>query len=294
MRERRRRRLLRGRVARHTRGRRAPLRLGLGEQARDRGRGARRARGGDRLARAGGGTARLDAAAPARARLGAALRGGGAAGAARKEAHLLERRLRTARRHARARRGDAVSRLLRGGLGLPARRLGGPWRRGAAAGPRHGRARARPARADRSGDARRGDERPVRRARRRPTRLRPLRAERLRPRPRASRQQAAPLDRRRQLAARPSATSAAPARFSGSTRGPVWPSPASPTAISASGRRTPGPGSPMPCSPRPEAPGWASCPRRARASARGQTSAGCRRPAPAAHHSRTRASSGSP
>ena len=68
----------RGRVPRrlgaHARGRRAAASLGLGDEARDRGRGARRRRGGNRLARRSGRPARLDASPPARPRLGSAVR----------------------------------------------------------------------------------------------------------------------------------------------------------------------------------------------------------------------------
>ena len=82
------------RVEAASRRRRPRLPLGVGDEARDRGRDAGRRRGGDRRSRRAGGAARLDVPAPARARIGAAVRAGRADRAAGAAAHLLELRLR--------------------------------------------------------------------------------------------------------------------------------------------------------------------------------------------------------
>ena len=106
-----------------------PVRLGVGDEARHRGRRARRRRGGDRRPRRARRPARVDRAAPARARLGAAVRGRDAARAARERGASTRTRgfevLGRARRRARR---DAVRRLLRRASGAsrsPARPAAG-------------------------------------------------------------------------------------------------------------------------------------------------------------------------
>ena len=117
--------------------------LGLGEQARDRGRGARRGRGGDRLARRAGRAARLDASATCSPTPRACPSTGTAPIARARDGGASTRTAASSCSPPRSRRaaGMPFARLLRGGLGLPARRLGGPRRRGAARG-RSSRSRA--------------------------------------------------------------------------------------------------------------------------------------------------------
>ena len=199
---------------RRARRRRSPSRLGLRHQAGRRLRDADRRRGGGARPGRAGRARGLDRPAPARARVRPRVGLAGAAGEAGRAADLLEHGLPRPRRAPRRPHRDAVSRLPARGRARAARSRRHPRGRRGGRDRRHARrhARLRPggarADADRAGDARRGDERPVPRPRRRPARLRPPDAERLGPRLRASRRQVAALDRLAQLAADATATSA--------------------------------------------------------------------------------------
>ncbi len=113
---------------------RPAVRLGVGDQARHRGRDARRRRGGARRPRRARGAARLDLPPPARARFRASVRAGPPISQPGRPARLLELRLRGRGRARRAARRDAVRRRtsrtcgrarrpqLRGSAGLGASR----------------------------------------------------------------------------------------------------------------------------------------------------------------------------
>ena len=115
-----------GRGRDHTRRRERPFALGLRDEARDGGGGARRGRGGDRRSRRPGRPAGLDAPPPARARLGPAVRRRRAARRSPGRGGSTRTAGSSCRRPRRRGRRDAVRGVLRRRLGLPARRARRP------------------------------------------------------------------------------------------------------------------------------------------------------------------------
>ena len=182
----------------------ASVPVGVRDEARDCGRGARRGRGGDRRPRRGRRAAGIDGPAPARPCLRAPVRGrarrshGRASGGSTRTT-ASRWRPRSSRSAPRCRSRSTSPRP--GRRPASARRLAGLGRRGDARRPAGARARAARAATDRAGDARGGDGGAVPRARRRAAGLRPAGAERLGPRLRAPRRQVAALDGHAQLAA---------------------------------------------------------------------------------------------
>ena len=238
------------RLGKHSRRRRASAPVGLRDEGRDRGRGARRRRGGDRLARRPGGTARFDPAPPARPRLGPAVRRNEPIARPAAKRIYSNTGIELAAEHVAQAAGMPFTAYFEAVWGFP---LEGS--------PAHGlrlplttlievaRELQRPTRIAAETHAEMVTTQfpgldgvvPGRRA---------VRAERLGPRPGASRRQASALDRERATRHGPSATSGAAVASSGSTRKPGSRLPSSPTSSSATGRSRRGRGSPTPSSPR--------------------------------------------
>ena len=206
----------------HARRRRPAIRLGVGDEARDSGRDARCGGGRARRPRRAGRPARRDLAAPARSRVGTAVRGralrsrGPAAGGSIRT--TASRSLQRSSRSAPRCRSPSTSRTSGQGRPreLPTARPAQAWR---GRSPTCWRSRASSQSPTRLAPETLAEaiERAVRRARRRAAGLRPAGSERLGARVRAARRQSAALDRRRATRPRPSGTSAAAARSSGST-----------------------------------------------------------------------------
>ena len=230
--------------------------LGLGDEAVHRVRAADRRGGGrprPRRARRAGG---LDRQAPARARLGPAVRGRHPDCPPGRATHLLERRVRPARRATRRQGRDALRGIPPGGGARSTRprrhraaraTVRGPARPARRPGPV--RPRATCADSPRGGDPRRGDRGRLPGPRRRASRpgharSRTTGASGSSSRTRSGRTGPAPATHRAR-----SATSAARGRSSGSTRTPRSRAPASRTASSTTGPWRSGRRSRMRCSP---------------------------------------------